>query len=232
MALGQEEIRTLDQLRRRLVELAQTLQISRTGLLQSDPLPTWQELKLEQDFLVRRISAVQQALNENSDFFTAAHAYPLSTFPGQSREGFLGSILQKKLEIAPREWVAKYSKSFSNQEEPDSLAIEDYESLWQWAAGSNDEFLAEFRSADHFDDDYTIAEREMGIASVKTGLRRKLDDGDSDSDGDEEMEDVVDSDDAAPDGSAVVEPGIDQKLPPVRLETILRFISSGKLLPQ
>jgi len=82
-----------------------------------------------------------------------------------------------------------------------------------------------------FEDDFTIAEREAGIDSVVTGLRRKLDEGeggDGDEDGDESMamEDVVPN---ANGESNAVEAGTDPALPAIPLDGMLRFMSNGVL---
>ncbi|KAK3675210.1 mediator of RNA polymerase II transcription subunit 8 [Recurvomyces mirabilis] len=238
MALSPDQIRTVDQLRQKLARLSQTLQESRQSLLSSDPLPSWQELKLEQDHIIRNISNIQQALNEHRDFLTAAHAYPTSAFPGQTQEGLLGNLLRKKLEPIPEDWVARYSIQPKQQDEG-GLAVQEFPGLWDWAAQSNHECLEQFQISDAFEDDYTIAEREGGVENVVTGLRRKLGEDESDSeDGDDDVNMSVDEERPKADGMekevaiVVVEKGIDPTLAPMKLENLLRFMTTGVMPAQ
>ncbi|KAI7140958.1 hypothetical protein KC352_g29486, partial [Hortaea werneckii] len=89
---------------------------------------------------------------------------------------------------------------------------------------------------DAFGSLFTMAEQEDGIENVKTGLRRKLFEDDSDEEEDDDGEEKGDmkmDEDRPPEKLAPPpEPGVDPSLPPMRLETVLRFITTGALPPQ
>jgi mediator of RNA polymerase II transcription subunit 8 len=83
-------------------------------------------------------------------------------------------------------------------------------------------------------DDYTIAEREGGVEKVFTGLKRNLDRDSEDDDEDEadgaEGESMEDVQPSAGVLAKEEEDGIDPSRPPMPLESVLRFMSTG-LLP-
>jgi len=109
------------------------------------------------------------------------------------------------------------------------------EALLNWAK----DWLGERASAyaeDEAGDNYTVAEREMGIENVRTGLRRKLEESDSeDEDEDEDMEDAgVQVTSARRSSFGQVEFGLTEvkKEPKANakassVEDILRFATSG-----
>jgi len=182
-------------------------------------------------------------MNDYSAFFKAAHAYPLSSFPGHTHEGMLQSLLGKKLNPKGQDWITAHTKPRVQQVEGQVngmdtgstvLSNEEIRELWEWAGPTENGIVGPMMKGGDFDDDYTLAEREAGIKNVNTGLRRKLDDDedesgeeDSDEEGDQSMEDAM------PGKPTIAEqPGMDTSLPPIRLETLLRFTSTGTLPPQ
>lgn len=87
----------------------------------------------------------------------------------------------------------------------------------------------------HFEDDFTLEEQERGIESVVTGLKRDLTGKDEDEqedgeDDDADMDDRMLGDRSTP-AAAADEPGVDPGEPPLSLETINRFTSTGTLPP-
>lgn len=173
-------------------------------------------------------------------FLTAAHAYPLPNFPGPPQEHVLNQLTRKKLDPQTEDWIAEYAKPRTRDaaqlngthngdvSEGASVTDEDYRELWMWAGSTSMDIANGMMMSDAFEDNYTLAEREAGIESVVTGLKRNLDEDSDDEDeeggDDEKMEDVLPSKPA--------KPGVDTSQPPLKLETLLRFMSTGTLPPQ
>ncbi|KAK5123403.1 hypothetical protein LTR85_002835 [Meristemomyces frigidus] len=237
MALPQDQIRALDQLRQRLSQLSQSLASTRADLERSDPAPSWPTLQRDAELLVHNLNRYQETMNEHRGFLTAAHAYPLPTFPGPSQEHVLTQLMRKKLDPKTEDWIAEYTKpktqgtrqlnGMPNGDTSHGIQLkdEDYRNLWTWAGSTSTDIANGMLISDAFEDNYTLAEREAGIENVVTGLKRNLED-DSDEE-DEEGGDDEKMEDAVP--SKPTEPGVDASQPPLKLETLLRFMSTGAL---
>lgn len=182
-------------------------------------------------------------------FFKAAHAYPLPSFPGHEKEGMLGMLLRKKLDPKTEEWVGRYEKvrprqaSGENDKEGNEdmdvrvgrgLGEEEMRELWEYAGPAENAIVREMLEDGAFGSLFTLEEQERGIEGVQTGLRRKLFEDDSDEeDEDEDGDSDVKMEDSAPvKPTAASEPGVDASSPPMRLETLLRFTTTGLLPPQ
>lgn len=179
----------------------------------------------------------QEALDEFQAFFKAAHAYPLPSYPGLEKEMMLGMLLRKKLDPKTEDWVSQYSKpKLDGETEKTGLSEDDTRELWNAAGPTANGMLREMLDDGSFESAFTLAEQEDGIENVNTGLRRKLfdeseeEDENEDEEGDEKM--TEDKAPAKPTPAPVVEAGIDTSLPPMRLETLLRFTTTGALPPQ
>lgn len=113
--------------------------------------------------------------------------------------------------------------------------MQEFPRLWDWAAQSNHEYLEQFQTSDAFEDDYTIAEREGGVENVVTGLKRKLGEDDSDSEDDDDMsvdENRPKAKEKEKEEAVVVEKGVNPTLAPMKLESLLRFMTTGVMPPQ
>lgn len=171
------------------------------------------------------LTQANDALNAHRDFFRAAHAYPLTSFPGHREEDLLGQLLRKKLEPRTEDWIAEYSKEQDGDGVADKsvLSTAHVKELWSWAGPTSNNIVKEMVEEGAFEDDFTLEEREEGVEKVVTGLRRKLyDDSDSDEESGEgdKMEDVRAT--KAEDGK-----GEDGSKPPLALEAVLKFMSTG-----
>jgi len=134
-------------------------------------------------FIVQNIAAVQDTLEKHREFLTSLHAYPLPSFPGHTHEALLQNLLRKKLDIAPEDWVAQYSKPDTQHNADGALGTRgidvtsdnvDYEELWSSAAKESTRRARSFVKDRAFRDAYTIAEREAGVATMTTGLKRDV----------------------------------------------------------
>jgi len=187
----------------------------------------------------------------------SAHAYPLPSFPGRTQEDLLGQLLRKKLQPPVEDWIeegarlgAHIPSGLSNGHSDlvngngttngvhTSLSGKELEDLWNWAGPEGNRIAREIGD-EAFNDVFTLAEQEEGIEDVVTGLRRKFweSDGEDEDDGEEktklkaeEMDlDVVDD---RPDMVKMMHrPGIDESRPMMPLESLLRFVSQGRMPP-
>ncbi|TKA75053.1 hypothetical protein B0A55_05990 [Friedmanniomyces simplex] len=183
MALDKDQVNALDRLRGQLSVAAKQLGSSRENLARGDPLQPWESLQGDVHFIVQNIAAVQDTLEQHREFLTSLHAYPLPNFPGHTHEGLLQNLLRKKLDVAPEDWVAQYSKPRTQHDadgmlgervSDDGLDSADYQELWSSVAKENTPYARAFVKDGAFKDAYTIAEREAGVATVTTGLKRNL----------------------------------------------------------
>ncbi|KAI7352146.1 hypothetical protein KC354_g12131 [Hortaea werneckii] len=217
----------------------QVMPQSTGNMERSDPIPGWPSIQRDAELAVMNLARAQDAMNEFGAFFRAAHAHPLPSYPGHEKEMMLGMLMRKKLDPKTDDWVTQYSKSPETiQESGDAskLNMDDLRDLWDYAGLAENGIARDMLENDAFGSLFTMAEQEDGIENVKTGLRRKLFEDDSDEEDDEDGEGTGDEkmdEDRRPDKlESPPEPGVDPSLPPMRLETVLRFITTGALPPQ
>ena len=168
-------------------------------------------------------------LAANAAFLRSAHAYPLTTYPGHSHPYILETLLTKKLAPRAEEWIG----NFTGEEESDqngaptaSRSNDDITELWNWAGPAESQVLRQMLEDGAFEDDFTTAEREAGIETVVTGLRRNLDGGASD---DDENVDTDMTEAQEPNAVDTMAPpsGVDVSRPALPLDNVLRFLSTG-----
>lgn len=225
-----ERLRALDTLRTRLGQLSETLSLIHRDLTTKDPLPSWPQLESLQASLAFALSQLNDTMTrpEYSKVLKSAHVYPLPTFPGHKEGATLMTLLRKKLDTAPEEWIEEFTEGFKG-DGGEGLEREEMDELWNWAGGCSGGIVGPMLENDDFGDDFTLAEREAGVKSVRTGLRRKLweeESGDEEEDEGERMEE-----DVMPVKEAVErEEGVDPLRKPLPLDTVLRFATTG-LMP-
>jgi mediator of RNA polymerase II transcription subunit 8 len=220
MALQQEDLKTLDQTRQRLSQLANNIASLKSDIQQGSPLPPWylssqhpsprlclssiilmlrrESIQTSAAILGNNINSIVEQLSRNADSLNRTVVYSSTNYPGRTQEGLLGQLLRKKLEPQVESWVDEGRKiqESTKQEAPgDRKGDEDIEELWEWGKDWIGGRVATY-ILEEAGDSYTAEEREMGIENVNIGLRRKPDEEDSDEDEDEdddedkEMKDV------------------------------------------
>ncbi len=150
-------------------------------------------LQASAQILQRNLQSVLDSLSENSELFSRMAIHPSTNYPGRTQENILTQLLRKKLEPDVEELVAQGAET-ARLATPEGIA--DLQGIWdelrEWTHGRIAEYVR-----DEAGDVYTKEEREMGVENVRTGLRRGLDDDESDDEGDEaegEGDDMMDQD--------------------------------------
>jgi mediator of RNA polymerase II transcription subunit 8, fungi type len=187
-------------------------------------------LQTSASILASNVVALTAHLNNHAEFLSKTVVYPSTNYPGRTQEGLLGQLLRKKLEPHVETWVEEGRDIQAELHTGDTE-----EALLSWAKDWSMERISTY-AQEQDGNNYTVAEREMGIENVRTGLRRKLEESDSedeDDDDDEEMEDAgVQVTSARRSSLGQVEFGLSEvKKDPNghvrRIEDILRFATSG-----
>lgn len=189
-------------------------------------------LQTSASILASNVVALTAHLNNHAELLSKTVVYPSTNYPGRTQEGLLGQLLRKKLEPHVETWVEE-----GRDIQADLSAGDTEEALLSWAKDWSSERISTY-AQEEAGDNYTVAEREMGIENVRTGLRRKLEESESeeedeDEDEDEEMEDTgVQVTSARRPSMGQVEFGMSEvkKEPNGQaraVEDILRFATSG-----
>lgn len=241
--LGPDEIKSLEQVRQRLQTLNSSLGALQTDFYETQPLPTWSSLQSHCGLISSNLQAVAKLLADNQQLLSSLVAYPLPQFPS-AQAHLLEHLLRTKLEPEVEDWVEKGQEIVQTTSLGRTIALSEAErdELWQWAPiAANDEIRKQ-----NWGGDYTMAEKELGVENVVTGLKRQLqeppdpdeqDDGDGveDEEGDEE-EDGDDADDDVivevrrrPNASSLESASSTTKrsAPTMPVEKIFRFMVTG-----
>lgn len=113
---------------------------------------------------------------------------PSTNYPGRVQEGVLTQLLRKKLEPDVEELVSE-GRETAHLATPEG--INDLQDIWhelrQWTQGRIATYVR-----DEASDAYTEDERATGTESVRTGLKRDVEEDEDDEDEDDEDEDDVD----------------------------------------
>ncbi|KAJ5090640.1 hypothetical protein N7532_009324 [Penicillium argentinense] len=246
--LTNDQIKTLEQSRQRLVQLTRSLGSLIGSLNQSEPLPPWSSLQTQASIISNNLVSVSELLSDNRDLLSTLVAYPGPEYPGRTQSNALQQLLRTKLDPRVEDWVERgrvqgteqANLSTANPSVPapsaEKLSEAELASLWEWAPLAANE---EARRRD-WGANYTLEEREMGIENVVTGLKRTLEDeeeGDEEDEegeeGEEEME-IVGVHRKSGGGSGVefdIAPHHAHPVHPVvPLPDILRFMTTGKMV--
>ncbi|KAI9743650.1 MAG: mediator of RNA polymerase II transcription subunit 8 [Claussenomyces sp. TS43310] len=224
--LRQEDLRALEQLRQRLVQLSQSIGSLKADVLRTSPMPQWDSLQNQASILASNFQSLTDHLSTHSALLNQTVAYPSTNYPGRTQENLLTHLLRKKAEPGVESWIEE-GRALNGD------GVHKAEELWKFASESiGRQIMETVRRI--LDDDYTKEEREMGVKNVRTGLmskakrKRNVDVGedgeeddeeesDEDSDEDEEMEDA--------DGIAKTDPVQGTRT----LDEMVRFATTGRV---
>ncbi|KAF2224453.1 mediator complex, subunit Med8 [Elsinoe ampelina] len=247
---SQEAIRALEQVRQRLNNLSTQLGTLRRDLEGHEVLPSWTSIQNSATLLSHNLASLHATLSSAQPLLTAAHAYPLPSYPARTQEHSLLMLMRKKLQPPVEDWIEEGAKRGSQISGSDgdkqvngttngvhkTLKQDELDDLWAWAGQAANGIAREIGD-DAFADVFTLAEHEDGIENVVTGLRRQFWESDSEDEeegGEGKKTDEMDVDevDTRPDIIKRMDrPGIDKSRPPLSLETILKFTNTGQMPP-
>lgn len=192
---------------------------------------------------------LQELLDRNRQFLTAAHAYPHASFPGATQEFLLQQLLRKKAEPWVEDWVDENTNPAKVRKldpyHDTGLNEQEQQELWAFAGPTETGIIRDLLVSGAMQYEYTLAEKEQGVQNVKIGLKRSLqkkpkrvddeenseddEDEDGDEDEDETMEDVVPAAKPVDDPIGELE-GVDTSQYALPLESVMRYMHSG-LIP-
>jgi mediator of RNA polymerase II transcription subunit 8 len=190
------------------------------------------------------LKSVSDQLKEHQDLLSSAVVYPLPQFPGRTQEHILQQLLRTKLEPGVEEWVER-GQDLANTSQNRSYYLSDNDMDQLWDSAPRDATKEGMKQK--WGADYTLAEIQMGVENIKTGLTRELkipedDDNEEAMEDDEKGEDEAsDEEDEDVDKMEVVEvqrkagsSGLQNDLsdrppvaPPMPLENVFRFMMTG-----
>jgi mediator of RNA polymerase II transcription subunit 8, fungi type len=146
-------------------------------------------LQSQASIISNNLVSISEQLSENRELLSSLVAYPAPSFPGRTHAGALQELLRTKLDPRVEDWVAQgRTAGASAFGDKNGLSERELAELWEWAPiGANVEARRR-----NWGGNFTLEEKEIGIQNVVTGLRRQLED--EESEVDEDGEEAVDED--------------------------------------
>ncbi|OTA68349.1 hypothetical protein K449DRAFT_398729 [Hypoxylon sp. EC38] len=242
--LTKEEFRALETTRLRLMQITSSIAGLKADVFASNPLPNLESLQNHADILESKIQSVIDVTSSMAEVFSRVAVHPSTNFPGRTQEMILLQLLRKKPEPDVATTMDEGRKLYAElvtAADPSGAAAaggilktagkgpeEELESTWDSMRGCCEQRIMDYVT-NEADDMYTEEERERGIESVRTGLRKVFDDEDEDEDEEEEEgdDDVMEIDRPPPPPA----PGIaTQEVEGAPLESIMRFATRGEFV--
>ncbi|KAL2261447.1 hypothetical protein VTK26DRAFT_4164 [Humicola hyalothermophila] len=211
--LAPEELKQLELVRNRLVQLTCSLSSLRANVLNSNPLPSRESLQASAFILQHNIQSIQDISNENADLFQRIAIHPSTNFPGRTQEHILLQLLRKKLEPSVEHWVEEaretaraagldpgklssgtpvggangYHDDDYGLDQEDDIPSDPFNEQWADIRDAFQESLHEYVTV-QVKKKYTVEEQAMGIENVRTGLKRDLEESDDEYEDEDEEE--------------------------------------------
>jgi hypothetical protein len=226
--LNADQIRSLEQLRQRLLSLNASLGALRGDLATS--LPSWTTLQSHSNLIASNLTQINNQLSDHADLLASTVTFPSMHFSGRHNQDIIDTLLRTKLEPDVEEWFEQgvaYGNTL-NGGAGQILRESDRKEFWAWAPRKANETARRQK----WGADYTAEEIGKGVENVVTGLNRDLmvpvDQDDEDEDEDEETGggDKMDMDEG-PGGVGGEQKAIASKQMP--LQSVQRFMVSGKV---
>ena len=172
----------------------------------------------------QNLLSLSQHLGSQHELLKAIVVSPLPGFPASTEGDLLGQLLRKKLEPRTEGWVdegRQASPGHGAGAHPAAAAAVCSE-LWDWAGRAANE---EARKRT-WGGNYTLEEKQLGIANVSTGLQRTLpQDEDDEDDADDQSFNGAKPDRGA--AGTTRRPREPTGPPPSNIEDVLRFMCTG-----
>ncbi|KAK4136651.1 hypothetical protein BT67DRAFT_398019 [Trichocladium antarcticum] len=228
--LAPEQLKQLELVRNRFVQLTSSLSSLRANVLNSNPLPTRESLQASASILQHNIQSIQDLTTENAALFQRIAIHPSTNFPGRTQEHVLLQLLRKKLEPAVESWVEEArdtarsagldasklasatggANRYNDEDDYDLDQEEDvpsdpFNEQWADIRDAFQESLQQYVTV-QVKKKYTVEEQAVGIENVRTGLKRDLEESDDEEDEDED-EDEEEASSDSDEESAVAQGG-------------------------
>ena len=193
--------------------------------------PNRDSLHASAQILHRNLATVLECLSENAELFTRIAIHPSTNFPGRAQEGVLTQLLRKKLEPDVEELVEQ-GRETAQRATPQGLAA--LQAIWDELRAWTQTRIADY-VRDEAGDAYTKEERARGTETVRTGLRRDIEDDEDEDEEDDEEEEEEEEGGVGMNGTAAAAVAVpagssDTPLPPSQgpeIETLLWFGARG-----
>ncbi|KAK8213950.1 mediator complex, subunit Med8 [Phyllosticta capitalensis] len=212
----QDETRALDLLAQRLQHLNGAIEVLKIAQVQhswdAQP-PPWQTISHRSNIINGRLIALLGVFDDNKELLNRAHAYPLPTFPGPSHEIMATQLTRKKLEPWVEDWIAdgvKHAAGPDGEVNEDSklpgdggLTGDQLEQLWDWAGPAGGNIGREILTAEDDEDEEDDEEEEEEVEGVMDGVETS--------------------------GSADKGEAVAPAKPMLKLDNVLKFVSTGTL---
>ncbi|PHH83716.1 hypothetical protein CDD82_4678 [Ophiocordyceps australis] len=207
LGLDEDELKSIEQTLSRLSQLSSSIQSFKADILKSNPLPHPSSLQASAQIIQRNLQTVLDSVTENNQVLSRMAVHPSTNFPGRTQENVLTQLLRKKLEPDVEELVGE-GQAIANATTAAGMQV--LQQVWdEVRAWTHARIASHVR--DEAGDVYTREEREAGVETVRTGLRRVLDE--ESEDGDDEDDEMAGGEGAQPTGPEI--------------ETLLWFASRG-----
>jgi mediator of RNA polymerase II transcription subunit 8, fungi type len=199
--------------------------------------------------LSHNLRATLDTINTNSAFLSSAQVYPNPHIPGTKSEMMLNYLLRKKIDPSAEDWVAEARRLGSGigkeseddaedgqtRKDPDAMVAEgeskadllspaELKECWKWALPVVNKLTQKLVDAGSLPD-FSFEEQQNGVESVVTGLRRKLWEDESESEGDEDGEDKMEGVEKA----KKTEDKVEMAKPMMPMDSMFKFMSTGSL---
>ncbi|KAF7122438.1 hypothetical protein CNMCM5793_000463 [Aspergillus hiratsukae] len=129
---NQDQIKTLEQSRQRLVQLTRSLASLIGSLNQSDPLPSWTSLQSQASIISNNLLSISEHLTENRALLSSLVAYPGPSYPGRTQAQTLEQLLRTKLDPRVEDWVSRGRRAGASAAEEQG---EEEELGWEFYVG-------------------------------------------------------------------------------------------------
>ncbi|KAL2017672.1 hypothetical protein VTK56DRAFT_1886 [Thermocarpiscus australiensis] len=212
--LAPEELKQLELMRNRFVQLTSSLSSLRASVINSNPLPTRESLQASASILQQNIRSIQELATEYSDLFQRIAIHPSTNFPGRTQEHVLLQLLRKKLEPDVEGWVEdaretaraagldpstlatgvrpRGANGYDDEDtygldQEDEVPSDPFNEQWADMLDAFQETLQQYVTV-QVKKKYTVEEQAIGIENVRTGLKRNLEESDEEDEEEEEEE--------------------------------------------
>ncbi|SPO07653.1 uncharacterized protein DNG_10348 [Cephalotrichum gorgonifer] len=202
--LSMDEVKVLESIRQRLTQVVSSLQKFKDDVAIGQPLPPASSIQASSTIIQQNLRTLTTYLSENSSLLERVAVHPATNFPGRQQENVLLQLLRKKPEPDVEELLARgrdtaagLTSAASGTGGDAGDAWTEQRELWAWARRYCDERIGQY-AMEETHQVYTAEERAAGLDTVRTGLRKGVDEQEDESE-DEDEEGGAEAKETVPD---------------------------------